>query len=123
VHKRKQTQPTVKEIRPLLLTVPQAADLLGVGKDMVYDFIHCGSLPVVDLSKPGARQKLRISLSALESWVEQQERLQNPLHDLLMSAQPDERIQKRLRKTREGGAHPGGITTPPTSRQRHSRPS
>ena len=52
---------TMQEIQPLLLTIPQAAVTLGVGKDMVYDFIRRGSLPEVNLGEPGKRSKMRVS--------------------------------------------------------------
>ncbi len=52
---------TMQEIQPLLLTIPQAAVTLGVGKDMVYDLIRRGSLPEVNLGEPGKRSKMRVS--------------------------------------------------------------
>lgn len=115
---------TTSEIQPLLLTIPQAAVMLGIGKDMVYDLIRRGSLPAVNLGEPGKRSKLRVSQAALHAWVTEQERRQNPYHDLLMSTQPDEKAGKRLRGARKGLAHPEKLMAAlPASRQRPSRSS
>ncbi len=113
---------TMQEIHPLLLTIPQAAVMLGIGKDMVYDLIRRGSLPAVNLGEPGKRSKLRVSQAALHAWVAEQERQQNPYHDLLMSAQADEKARKRLRGARKGLAHPEKVWMAlPASKQRPSR--
>ncbi len=108
MHKRKTPSTTIMpEIQPLLLTIPQAAEMLGIGKDMVYDFIKRGSLPAINLAEPGARPKLRISLAVLQLWITQRERQQNPHHELLMSRQVDDVRSKRLRKATKGLAASG----------------
>lgn len=56
----------------LLLTVPEAADALGLGRSVVYDLLLRGQLPSVKIGR--AR---RIPLTALEAFV----------HDRLMEAQ------------------------------------
>ncbi len=61
MHKRKMPPTTtMQEIQPLNLTIPQAAVMLGVGKDMVYDLIRRESLPTVNLGEPGKRSKMRV---------------------------------------------------------------
>ncbi len=125
MHKRKMPPTTtMPEIQPLLLTIPQAAVMLGVGKDMVYDLIRRGSLPAVNLGEPGKRSKMRVSLAVLNAWVAEQERQQNPYHNLLMNAQPGERMQKRLRGPRKSLAHPEKVIMAlPRSKRGPSRSS
>jgi excisionase family DNA binding protein len=104
---KRQTLPST-ERAPLLLTVQQAAELLGVGKDLVYGFIKQGSLPTLNLARPGQRQKLRIPLVVLEQWIMEQTRQQNPDNDLITSRQSDvskSELVKRARKSRRGQAH------------------
>ena len=120
MHKRQ--APTSMERAPLLLTVQQAAEQLGVGKDMVYALIHQGSLPALNLARPGQRQKLRIALAVLEQWIIEQTRLQNPDNDLITSIQSDVGNSEPLKRARKGRAQSGRVK-PPTSRQRHSQSS
>jgi excisionase family DNA binding protein len=108
---------------PLLLTVQQAAEQLGVGKDMVYAFINQGSLPALNLARPGQRQKLRIALAVLEQWIIEQTRLQNPDNDLITSRQSDVGKSEPLKRARKGHAPSGRVKTPPTLKHRHSQSS
>jgi excisionase family DNA binding protein len=59
--KRKRTMPPVE---PLLLTIPQVAAMLGLGRTKVYDLIDHEGLPTVKLGT--AR---RIPRQALEAWL------------------------------------------------------
>ena len=61
MHKRKQPRTTVE---PLLLTIPQVAAMLGLGRSKVYDLIEHEGLPTVKLGT--AR---RIPRQALEVWL------------------------------------------------------
>jgi excisionase family DNA binding protein len=51
-----------------LLTVPQVAEVLGIGSTKVYDLIHRHGLPAVQIDG-----RLRVRLSSLLSWVEARE--------------------------------------------------
>ena len=70
MHKRKTTAAT--EAQALLLTVPQAATLLNVGRSTVYELIAQGELPSVSVSK----RSLRVRKAALEAWIASRETLQ-----------------------------------------------
>ncbi len=70
MHKRKTTAAT--EAQALLLTVPQAATLLNVGRSTVYELIAKGELPSVSVSK----RSLRVRKAALEAWIASRETLQ-----------------------------------------------
>jgi excisionase family DNA binding protein len=59
--RRKRTMPPVE---PLLLTIPQVAAMLGLGRTKVYDLIDHEGLPTVKLGT--AR---RIPRQALEVWL------------------------------------------------------
>jgi excisionase family DNA binding protein len=59
--KRKRTMPPVE---PLLLTIPQVAAMLGLGRTKVYDLIEHEGLPTVKLGT--AR---RIPRQGLEAWI------------------------------------------------------
>lgn len=48
----------------LLLTVPQAAQLLGIGVTLVYEEIGRGKLPHIRIGRA-----LRVPRQALESWI------------------------------------------------------
>jgi excisionase family DNA binding protein len=61
MQKRKRTMPPVE---PLLLTIPQVAALLGLGRTKVYDLIEHEGLPTVKLGT--AR---RVPKQALEAWL------------------------------------------------------
>src|SRR5579859_723415 len=101
---RKRTQNPLEApiTQKILLTVPQAAVVLGVGKDMVYDFIKHHGLPAISLGKSGLRPKLRISVTSLESWVAMREQQQNPYNDLLMTGQKVESRSKPSEKGKKG---------------------
>lgn len=49
---------------PLLLTVPQAARLLGIGTTLAYELTGTGKLPHIRLGRA-----LRIPRRALEDWI------------------------------------------------------
>ena len=119
----KRQVPPSMERAPLLLTVQQAAELLGVGKDMVYAFIKQGSLPAIDLAQSGQRQKLRIALAVLEQWTIEQTRQQNPDNDLITSIQSDVSKSEPLKQAKKGRARSGRVIALPTSIQGHSRSS
>lgn len=57
---------TMLPVEPLLLTIPQVAALLGLGRTKVYDLIDHEGLPTVKLGT--AR---RIPRQALEAWLTQ----------------------------------------------------
>lgn len=50
---------------PLLLTVPQAARLLGIGTTLAYELAGQGRLPHIRLGRA-----LRVPRGALEAWIE-----------------------------------------------------
>jgi excisionase family DNA binding protein len=51
-----------------LLTVPQVRELLGCGKNLVYELIESGRLPALNVaSRPGARPSYRVRLSDLDA--------------------------------------------------------
>lgn len=54
----------------LLVTVPQAANLLGISRAMVYDLLAKGQgPPVIRFGRC-----VRISVASLKKWIEEQER-------------------------------------------------
>lgn len=55
-----------------LLTIPEVADRLGVGRRSVYRLIACG-LPVVDVGT-ARRPRTRVPESALATWVDRHTR-------------------------------------------------
>ena len=65
MHKRKRTMPPVE---PLLLTIPQVAAMLGLGRTKVYDLIEREGLPSIKLGT--AR---RVPVKALHAWLDQRE--------------------------------------------------
>lgn len=52
---------------PLTLSVEQAAQLLGVGRNAVYNMVHEGSIPYVRFGR-----LIKIPRSALEAWLQSQ---------------------------------------------------
>lgn len=54
--------------QPLLLTVPQVAKLLNLGRTKVYELIGAKQLPVVRFGRA-----VRVSSASLQRWVERQE--------------------------------------------------
>ncbi len=57
---------------PLLLSIPDVAATLGLGRSKVYELIAREGLPVVRFGR-----SVRVSASSLQKWVEQRE--QQPL--------------------------------------------
>lgn len=54
----------------LLVTVPQAAKLLGISRAMVYSLLAKGEgPPVIRLGR-----SVRVSVTSLKKWIEEQER-------------------------------------------------
>ena len=49
----------------LLISVTEAAELLGVSRNLAYDLIHDGTLPHVRLG----RRRILVSRVALEQWI------------------------------------------------------
>lgn len=52
---------------PLLISVPEAARLLSIGRNTAYDLIAAGTLPSIKLG----RRRL-VSVIALEAWIARQ---------------------------------------------------
>jgi excisionase family DNA binding protein len=50
---------------PMLLTVPQVADHLGISRERAYELIAAGALPVVRLGK----RRTRVPRAALQEWI------------------------------------------------------
>ena len=57
---------------PLLLSIPDVAATLGLGRSKVYELIAKEGLPVVRFGR-----SVRVSAASLQKWVEQRE--QHPL--------------------------------------------
>ncbi len=57
---------------PLLLSIPDVAASLGLGRSKVYELIAKEGLPVVRFGR-----SVRVSAASLQKWVEQRE--QHPL--------------------------------------------
>jgi len=55
-------------IQPLLLTIPQVAKTLNLGRTKVYHLIATKQLPVMRFGRA-----VRVSSSSLKRWIEQQE--------------------------------------------------
>jgi len=51
----------------LLLRIPEAAAILGLGRSTVYALIGSGALPVVRVGR-----SVRIPMSGLQTWIETQ---------------------------------------------------
>ena len=61
MHKRKQAQTTVE---PLLLTIPQVAAMLGLGRSKVYDLIREEGLPTAKFGTA-----VRVPAEELKVWL------------------------------------------------------
>jgi excisionase family DNA binding protein len=61
--------PLEAEVPPGLLTIPQVAEYLGVCRAHVYKLIHNG-LPVIRLGR-----LVRIQMTSLQRWLEEQEEI------------------------------------------------
>ena len=57
-------------IEPLLLTIPQVAKTLNLGRTKVYHLIATKQLPVMRFGRA-----VRVSSASLKRWIEQQEQL------------------------------------------------
>ena len=53
-------------LQPLLLNVPQVAQLLGLSRTKVYELIATEGLPVLKFGRA-----VRVSLTALQQWLDQ----------------------------------------------------
>ena len=60
---------TAAGVVPLLLTIPQAAAVLAVGRTTVYELIGAGDLEAVHIGRSA-----RVPVAALEDYVERQRR-------------------------------------------------
>ncbi len=58
-------QPTLFDTAPLLLTVPEAARMLGVGRTLTYELIGSGQLEVVHIGRA-----TRVPIDAVHAFVE-----------------------------------------------------
>ncbi|HVU70429.1 MAG TPA: helix-turn-helix domain-containing protein [Ktedonobacteraceae bacterium] len=58
----------------VLLTIPQAMTILGIGRTRIYELIKREHLPVVKIG-PGA---VRIKLDSLQEWIQARERREDP---------------------------------------------
>ena len=56
-------------VSPLLLSVPEVARLLGLGRTKVYELIATEGLPVVRFGRA-----VRVSVASLQQWVERREK-------------------------------------------------
>lgn len=67
-HRRSRPRPmATRNSEPLLLTVSEAADRLGIGRSSAYDLVRTRQLPVM---KVGGR--IRVPSNALLRWIEEQ---------------------------------------------------
>jgi len=66
-NREKRAQRTVSPPRLLLLSVKQAAEYLGVSKDIIYRWIHDGVLPHVRFTQLG---NLYVDRNDLDAFVE-----------------------------------------------------
>jgi len=55
-------------VQPLLLTIPQGMQCMGLGRNKVYDLIQKEGLPVLRFGRA-----VRVSHKALQAWLEQRE--------------------------------------------------
>ena len=65
MNKRKQR---LGEVPMLVLTIPQVADALGIGRTKVYELIRRQGLPTVTIGNVK-----RVSMASLHRWIEQHE--------------------------------------------------
>jgi excisionase family DNA binding protein len=63
----------------LLLTIPEAAAELRIGKVKVYELISDGELDAIDIARPGSkRTHLRVPRTSLDAYVKGCPRVLNP---------------------------------------------
>ena len=58
-----------QEPRRLLLRIPEVMSMLGLGRTKIYELIATRELPVIRVGKA-----VRISIVALEKWIEERQR-------------------------------------------------
>ena len=58
--------------RPILLRIPEAAQLVGLGRSSIYELISAGDLPVVRVGRA-----VRVPRLAIERWAERLQAEQN----------------------------------------------
>ena len=58
-------QPSLSDTEPLLLTIPEAARLLSIGRTLAYELIAAGELEVVHINRAA-----RVPLDAVHAFVE-----------------------------------------------------
>lgn len=61
-------QQSESTLQPLLFTIPQVAEKLGLSRAMVYVLINKEGLPVIRLGRA-----VRVSAASLEKWVQERE--------------------------------------------------
>ncbi|MDQ2905671.1 MAG: helix-turn-helix domain-containing protein [Chloroflexota bacterium] len=68
--RKRQTKSTATAMPPIvqLLSIPEVAQRLGIGRTKVYDLIKTESLPFVQLG-----DAKRVSVVSLQRWIEQRE--------------------------------------------------
>ena len=69
MYKRRKQEPSETN-QHALLTIPEVATLLNVGRTTVYGLIAREGLPAVPL---GSRGKFRVRRSSLERWIQKRE--------------------------------------------------
>ena len=57
---------TTETLQPLLLNIPQVARMLSLSRTKVYELIETEGLPVVRFGRA-----VRVSLAALQQWLDQ----------------------------------------------------
>ncbi len=90
-----------------MLTVAQAAEALGVGKDTVYGLIKHEGLPAVSVGLTGKRLKLRVYVASLDQWIKEREQtnapgMRSPTHEQ-MDVQRPERKRRASKSTPSSG--------------------
>jgi excisionase family DNA binding protein len=63
-------KPFEAEPPPRLLTIPQVAEYLGVGRAHIYKLINTNGLPVIRLGR-----SVRIHMTSLQRWLQDQEEI------------------------------------------------
>ena len=58
-------QPSLFDLEPILLTIPEAARLLSIGRTMAYKLISAGELEVVHIGRAA-----RVPVDAVREYVE-----------------------------------------------------
>jgi excisionase family DNA binding protein len=67
--RKRQTQAAVQPVVPnQLLSIPEVAKVLNIGRTKVYDLIKTDGLPVIRLGNA-----TRVSVISLHRWIEQHE--------------------------------------------------